>query len=167
VAAHLVGGYELPDALSVPHRVEDSFRRRSATLPSETQLLLLVAAAEPTGDAALLWRAADHLGIVREAAAPAESAGLLEIGARVRFPHPLVRSAVYRAATPPDHRRVHGALGAVTDPGSIPIGAPGTSLRRCWASTRSSPQSSRPRRAGRVVAEGCPEQPRSCNGRCS
>jgi hypothetical protein len=113
---HLVGGYELPDALSVPHRVEDSFRRRSATLPSETQLLLLVAAAEPTGDAALLWRAADHLGIVREAAAPAESAGLLEVGARVRFPHPLVRSAVYRAAAAPDRRRAHDALAAGTDP---------------------------------------------------
>jgi len=113
---HLVAGYQLPDALSVPHRVEDSFRRRSATLPAQTQLLLLVAAAEPTGDAALLWRAADHLGIVREAAGPAEANGLLEIGARVRFPHPLVRSAVYRAASPPDQRRVHGALGAVTDP---------------------------------------------------
>ncbi|HJX43161.1 MAG TPA: AAA family ATPase [Geodermatophilus sp.] len=123
--AQLVGGYELADARSVPHRVEDSFRRRSATLPSETQLLLLVAAAEPTGDAALLWRAADHLGIVREAAAPAESAGLLEIGARVRFPHPLVRSAVYREATPPDQRRVNGALGAVTDPRLEPD-------RRAW-----------------------------------
>ena len=123
--AQLVGGYELPDALSVPHRIEDSFRRRSATLPAETQLLLLVAAAEPTGDVALLWRAADHLGIVREAAAPAEATGLLEIGARVRFPHPLVRSAVYRAATPPDHRRVHGALGAVTDPRLDPD-------RRAW-----------------------------------
>ena len=124
-AAQLAGGYELPDALSVPLRVEDSFRRRSATLPAETQLLLLVAAAEPTGDAALLWRAADHLGIARDAAAPAESAGLLEIGARVRFPHPLVRSAVYRAATPPDHRRAHGALGAVTDPRRDPD-------RRAW-----------------------------------
>ncbi len=114
--AQLAGGYELPDALSVPHRVEDSFRRRSATLPSETQLLLLVAAAEPTGDAALLWRTADHLGVAREAAEPAEATGLLQIGARVRFPHPLVRSAVYRAATPPDQRRAHGALAASTDP---------------------------------------------------
>jgi DNA-binding CsgD family transcriptional regulator len=113
--AQLAGGYELPDALSVPHRVEDSFRRRSATLPAETQMLLLVAAAEPTGDAALLWRAADRLGIVRESAGPAEAAGLLEIGAGVRFPHPLVRSAVYRAASPPDRRRAHGLLGAVTD----------------------------------------------------
>ena len=123
--AQLAGGYELPDALSVPHRVEDSFRRRSATLPSETQLLLLVAAAEPTGDVALLWRAADHLGIEHEAAVPAEHAGLLEIGARVRFPHPLVRSAVYRAATSPDQRRVHGALGAATDPSLEPD-------RRAW-----------------------------------
>ena len=123
--AQLVGGYELPDARSVPLRVEDSFRRRSATLPAETQLLLLVAAAEPTGDAALLWRAADELGIVRGAAGLAEVSGLLEIGARVRFPHPLVRSAVYRAATPTDQRRVHGALGAVTDPRRDPD-------RRAW-----------------------------------
>jgi hypothetical protein len=122
---HLAGGYESPGALSVPRRVEDSFRRRSAALPAETQLLLLVAAAEPTGDPALLWRAADHLRIVREAAAPAEATGLLEIAARVRFPHPLVRSAVYRAATPPDQRRVHGALGAVTDPRLDPD-------RRAW-----------------------------------
>ena len=123
--AQLIGGYDLPDAPSVPHRVEDSFRRRSATLPAETQLLLLVAAAEPTGNVALLWRAADHLGIVREAAGPAEADGLLEIGARVRFPHPLVRSAVYRAASAPEHRRVHGALGAVTDPRLDPD-------RRAW-----------------------------------
>ena len=123
--AHLVGGYAPADARSVPHRVEDSFRRRSAALPSETQLLLLTAAAEPTGDAALLWRAAEHLGIAPEAAGPAEANGLLEIGARVRFPHPLARSAVYRAASPPDQRRVHGALGAVIDPRLDPD-------RRAW-----------------------------------
>jgi hypothetical protein len=121
----LMGGYELADTRSVPHRVEDSFRQRAATLPSETQLLLLLAAAEPTGDATLLWRAAEHLGIARQAAEPAEANGLLEVGARVRFPHPLVRSAVYRAATRPDQRRVHGALGAVTDPRRDPD-------RRAW-----------------------------------
>ena len=115
-AAGLAGGFELPEALRVPHRVEDGFRRRSAGLPAETQLLLLVAAADPTGDAVLLWRAATHLGIAREAAAPAEHAALLEIGTRVRFRHPLVRSAVYQAAAPPDRRRAHGALAAATDP---------------------------------------------------
>ncbi len=121
----LAGGFEPPDVSSIPRRIEDSFRRRSATLPVETQLLLLVAATEPTGDVALLWRAAAHLGIEPDAAAPAENARLLEIDTRVRFPHPLVRSAVYRDATPPDRRRVHGALAAVTDPVSDPD-------RRAW-----------------------------------
>ena len=124
-SARLAGGFELPDAPAVPHRVEDGFRRRSAGLPGETQLLLLVAAAEPTGEAALLWRAAAHLGIALEAAAPAEQAGLLEIDLRVRFRHPLVRSAVYQAAAPPDRRRAHGALADATDPRSDPD-------RRAW-----------------------------------
>ena len=114
-AAQLAGGYALPDAPDVPRRIEHSFQRRSGSLPAETQVLLLVAAAEPTGEVALLLRAAEHLGISPEAATPAEVAGLLEIGARVRFRHPLVRSAVYHAAAPPDHRRVHAALAAATD----------------------------------------------------
>ena len=97
------GGFELPDVMSVPRRIEDSFQRRSGSLPAATQQLMLVAASEPTGDVALLWRAAEQLGIDRDAAAPAETAGLLEIDSRVRFRHPLVRSAVYRAATPPQH----------------------------------------------------------------
>ncbi|WP_223407365.1 ATP-binding protein [Occultella gossypii] len=123
--AHLAGGFELPDALSVPHRLEESFRRRSASLPPPTQLLLLVAASEPTGDAALLWRAAAHLELAREVAAPAEAAGLLEIDIRIRFRHPLVRSAVYQAAMPPDRRRAHGALAEATDPLTDPD-------RRAW-----------------------------------
>lgn len=125
----MAGGFELPDVLSVPHRIEDGFKRRSATLPAATQLLLLVAAAEPTGDAELLWRAATHLGITREEAAPAEAAGLVEIDIRVRFRHPLVRSAVYRAATLPDQRRVHRALAAVTDSQVAPE-------RRAWHRAR-------------------------------
>ncbi|NLG23082.1 MAG: ATP-binding protein, partial [Actinomycetales bacterium] len=127
--AHLTGGFELPDAPDVPRRVEDSFRQRSGSLPPETQLLLLIAAAEPTGEVALLWRAAAHLGIAREAIVPAEAAGLLEIDTRVRFRHPLARSAVYQAATPPDHRRAHGALAAATDPQSDPD-------RRAWHRAR-------------------------------
>lgn len=114
--AQLAGGFELPDALDVPRRIEDGFQRRSDSLPAETQLLLLVAAADPTGETELLWGAAVHLGIAPEAAAPAEVAGLLEIDTRVRFRHPLVRSAVYHAATPPDRRRVHAALAVATDP---------------------------------------------------
>jgi DNA-binding CsgD family transcriptional regulator len=114
--AQRAGGFELPEVLDVPNRIEESFRRRSSSLPTETRLFLLVAAAEPTGDAVLLWRAAAQLGIAREAATPAEATGLLEIGARVSFRHPLVRSAVYQAATLPDRRRAHGALAAATDP---------------------------------------------------
>lgn len=119
------GGFELPDVMSVPRRIEDNFQRRSASLPAETQQLMLVAASEPTGDVALLWRAANHLGISPEAAVPAETAGLLEIDTRVRFRHPLVRSAVYRAATSPEHRRAHHALAAATDPQADPD-------RRAW-----------------------------------
>lgn len=123
--AHLAGGFEVPDGPDVPRRIEHTFRQRSGTLPAETQLLLLVAAAEPTGDVGLLWQAAGHLAIEPESAAPAEAAGLLEIDSRVRFRHPLVRSAVYQAATPPDRRRVHGALATVTDPRVDPD-------RRAW-----------------------------------
>ncbi|MFD2794993.1 helix-turn-helix transcriptional regulator [Promicromonospora vindobonensis] len=123
--AHFAGGFELPDALSVPRRLEESFRRRSGNLPPQTQQLLLVAASEPTGDAALLWRAAAHLGLAREVATPAEAAGLLEIGVGIRFRHPLVRSAVYQAAMPPDRRRAHGALAEATDPQADPD-------RRAW-----------------------------------
>lgn len=124
-SVQLAGGFGLPDAVSVPRRIEDNFQRRSDSLPAQTRQLLLVAASEPTGDPALLWRAAAHLGIDREAAAPAESAGLLEIDTRVRFRHPLVRSAVYRAATAPEHRRAHCVLAAATDPNTDPD-------RRAW-----------------------------------
>jgi DNA-binding CsgD family transcriptional regulator len=123
--AELAGGFGQPGALAVSRRVEESFRHRSGSLPADTRLLLLVAAAEPVGDAALLWRAAQRLGVGAEAATPAEAAGLLEIGARVRFSHPLVRSAVYRAAAPEDRRRAHGALAGATDPRADPD-------RRAW-----------------------------------
>jgi hypothetical protein len=163
--AQLAGGFELPDVASVPRRIEDAFRRRAGSLPPDTQLLLLVAAAEPTGDAALLWRAVAHLGIGRGAAAPAEAAGLLEFDTRVRFRHPLVRSAVYRAATPPDRRRAHEALAAVTDPRSTPTGAPGTGRRPCRAPTRRPPRSWSARPVGRAPVAGWPRRPRSCSER--
>ncbi|MEJ2863718.1 ATP-binding protein [Actinomycetospora flava] len=127
--ARLAGGFERPDVLGVPRRVEEEFRLRSASLPAATQLLVLVAAADPTGETALLRRAAGHLGVDDDAAAPAEAAGLVEIDARVRFRHPLVRSAVYRAATPTDRRRAHAALAAATDPRSDPD-------RRAWHRAR-------------------------------
>ena len=84
----------------VTGRIEDSFRGRLEVLPAATQRLMLVAAAEPAGEPVLVWRAAERLGIGAEAAAPAADAGLLTIGERVTFRHPLVRSAVYRAASP-------------------------------------------------------------------
>ncbi|WP_367649978.1 AAA family ATPase [Nocardioides sp. zg-1230] len=123
------GGFGLPDTMSVPHRVEDAFRARSDTLPAETRLLLLVAASEPTGEAELLRRAAAELGIADGAADLAEAAGLVTIDTRVRFRHPLVRSAVYRAAPPPDRRRAHRALAQVTDPRLDPD-------RRAWHSAQ-------------------------------
>jgi DNA-binding CsgD family transcriptional regulator len=120
----LAGGFGDPDA-GLASRVEESFAQRLAALPDETRLLLLLAAAEPLGLPVLLWRAAEALGIPPSAAEPAHAAGLFEIGLRVRFRHPLVRSAVYRWGTPQDRRRVHGALADVTDPQA-------DSERRAW-----------------------------------
>jgi DNA-binding CsgD family transcriptional regulator len=110
----LAGGFGLLDASGLSGRIEESFRRRLAGLPAETQRLLLVAAAEPIGDPVLVWRAADRLGIGVQAAA--ETDGLLTIGASVTFRHPLVRSAVYRAASPEERHAVHRALADATDP---------------------------------------------------
>ena len=121
--AELAGGFGL---LDLPGRIEDSFRRRLKALPAAAQRLLLVAAAKPAGEPALVWRAAGEFGIeVAEAAAAAEAAGLLTVGERVTFRHPLVRSAVYRAASPQERRDVHRALAAATDPQADPD-------RRAW-----------------------------------
>jgi DNA-binding CsgD family transcriptional regulator len=124
----LAGGFGLadgPDDLNPPARIEQSFRERLAPLPSATRLLLLVAAAEPVGDPLLVWKAAAALGIEARAAAPATAGGLVELGAQVRFGHPLVRSAVYGAAAPDDRRRVHRALADATDADADPD-------RRAW-----------------------------------
>ena len=121
--AELAGGFglpELPGGPGLPGRIEDNFRRRLEVLPAATRRLMLVAAAEPAGDPALVWRAAERLGIWAEAVAPAADAGLLTIGERVMFRHPLVRSAVYRAASPPERRAAHQALAGATDPRADP-----------------------------------------------
>jgi DNA-binding CsgD family transcriptional regulator len=115
-AAELAGGFELPIASDLPSRIQDQYARRIAALPKATRRLILLAAAEPAGDATLVWRAAHRLKIGNDALVPAQGAELLEIGAQVRFRHPLVRSAVYRAASPPERRRAHEALAAVSDP---------------------------------------------------
>jgi DNA-binding CsgD family transcriptional regulator len=123
--AELAGGFGLPDARALTSRIEQSFVQRIEALPRDTRLLLLVAASEALGDVALLWRAAESLGIDRDAGRPAEAAGLLELGARVRFVHPLVRSAVYRAFDPATRRDVRRALADATDPELDPD-------RRAW-----------------------------------
>ena len=124
-AAQLAGGFGAPDATPLASRIEQSFLRRLESLPDDTRRLLLTAAAEPVGDTTLLWRAADGLGLGAESAGPAQSAGLLDPGVQVRFRHPLVRSAVYRAAPIPERREVHLALAEATDPESDPD-------RRAW-----------------------------------
>jgi len=123
--AELAGGFGLPDSRPLTGRIEQSFLRRIEALPRDTQLVLLVAAAEPLGDMSLLWRAAERLGIDGDAVRPAEAAGLIELGLRVRFTHPLVRSAVYRAFDPPTRRDVRRALADATDPDVDPD-------RRAW-----------------------------------
>jgi DNA-binding CsgD family transcriptional regulator/tetratricopeptide (TPR) repeat protein len=123
--AELAGGFGLPDARPLASRIEHTFLDRVRALPRDTQHLLLTAAAEPLGDVSLLWRAAERRGIAVDAAGPAVAAELIELGARVRFRHPLIRSAVYRAADPTDRRDVHQALAGATDPELDPD-------RRAW-----------------------------------
>jgi DNA-binding CsgD family transcriptional regulator len=117
-AAELAGGFELPAARELPAHIEDHYIRRAGELPEATQRLMLLAAAEPLGDAALVLRAGRKLDIETGALAPAEAAGLLKMGASVRFRHPLVRSAIYRAAPPGIQQRMHEALAEVSDPES-------------------------------------------------
>jgi DNA-binding CsgD family transcriptional regulator len=124
-SAQLAGGFGLPTAPPLEGRIEERFIQRVGALPEGARQLLLVASAEPTGDPALLRRAAQRLGVTGQVLAAPESAGLLEAGARVRFRHPLVRSAVYRAASPEERRRVHRALAEATDPEVDPD-------RRAW-----------------------------------
>jgi DNA-binding CsgD family transcriptional regulator len=121
----MAGGFAAPLAGDLPGRIEQSFRHRRETLPENTQMLLLIAAAEPAGDPAVVWRAAERLGVGREALEPAKRAGLLEIEYLVRFRHPLVRTEVYRTATPEQRREVHTALAEASDAEADPD-------RRAW-----------------------------------
>jgi DNA-binding CsgD family transcriptional regulator/tetratricopeptide (TPR) repeat protein len=123
--AQLAGGFGLPGTAPLAGRIEESFVRQLSVLPAETGRLLQLAAADPTGDRSLVWRAAGRLGIAIQAGAPAVEAGLVAFGARVRFRHPLVRSAAYRSAAVPDRRQLHAALAEVTDPAADPD-------RRAW-----------------------------------
>ena len=123
--AELAGGFGVPRQVSLSGRIEESFLRRVAALPQATWLMVLIAAAEPVGDPALMWRAASRLGLPSDAVASAEAEGLLKINGTVIFRHPLVRSAIYGASSVSDRQKVHGALAAVTDPGLDPD-------RRAW-----------------------------------
>lgn len=124
-ATELAGGFWISGKRSSSAALEEAFIQRVNSLPADTQRLLLVAAAEPVGDAALFLRAAVGLGIAVDALAPAEAAGLIEFGPRMRFHHPLMRSAAYRAAELGDRRAIHRALADATDPQSDPD-------RRAW-----------------------------------
>nr|BFD88671.1 LuxR family transcriptional regulator [Kitasatospora sp. Xyl93] len=115
-AAELAGGFGRPDARPLAGQIEQTYLRRIGSLPAAAQRLLLAAAADPVGDVPLLRRVAERLGIDADAAGAVEAAGLVEFGTRVRFHHPLVRSAAYRAADPTVRRDVHRALAEATDP---------------------------------------------------
>jgi DNA-binding CsgD family transcriptional regulator len=149
----LAGGFGLPDTRPVAGRIERRYAMRLASLPAETKLLVVAAAAEPLGDPVLLRRAAGALGLDMAAAAAAADAGLLEIGARVEFAHPLVRSAAYRSAVADDRHRVHRALAEATDADKDPD-------RRAWHRARAAPgpdeevASELVRSAGRAQARG-------------
>jgi DNA-binding CsgD family transcriptional regulator/tetratricopeptide (TPR) repeat protein len=114
--ADMAGGFARPAPQPSASRIEESFRTRVQALPPATQRLLLVAAAEPSGDITLLRSAAEHLGIGMDAASPALALGLIELGGRVRFRHPLVRSASYSIANQSDRIDAHRALAEATDP---------------------------------------------------
>jgi DNA-binding CsgD family transcriptional regulator len=113
----LAGGFGLPEALPLSARIEEHFTRRLASVPPDGRRLLLLAAADPTGDLALVSRAAERLKIPESAARTLGSDGLLDLNAGVVFRHPLARSAVYRASTADERSEVHLALADATDPG--------------------------------------------------
>ncbi|XVV15018.1 helix-turn-helix transcriptional regulator [Actinoplanes sp. CA-131856] len=126
-AEELAGGFTAHSTGTLPWRIEESFRRQTAGLSAATKLVMLVAAAEPVGDPILLWRAVDELGHTLDTGTVlSETAGrFLDFGTKIAFRHPLLRSAVYRAATPQQRRRVHHALAQVTDAANDPD-------RRAW-----------------------------------
>lgn len=130
--ADLAGGFGLPTAASLSGAVEENFRRRITALHIDTRRLLVLAAADPTGDPGLVWRAAHHLGIPPDAAGHAEDAGIAQFGARVRFRHPLARAVAYWSASHEDRRAAHAALAEETDAAVDPD-------RRVWHRAEASP----------------------------
>ena len=130
--AQMTGGFGVSGAVPLDGRIEESFGRQLEGLPAKTRRLVQLAAADPSGDPVLVWRAAGLLAIGPGAAEPAVQAGLAEFGARVRFRHPLVRSAAYRSASVQTRQELHGALAEVTDPAVDPD-------RRAWHRAQAAP----------------------------
>ena len=151
--AKLAGGFGLPGAAPLTGRIEDSFARQLDALPDQTRRLLQLAAADPSGDRSLVWRAAGRLGIPVQARASAVEAGLVEFGAQVRFRHPLTRSAAYRSASFSERQQMHAVLAEVTDPQADPD-------RRAWHRAQAAPGPDEEvaveleRSAGRAQARG-------------
>ena len=114
-ATQLASGFGLLSAQALSGRIEESFLRRLEALADDARRLLLLAAADPVGDPLLMWRAAERLGVRAEVVVDAETEGLLTVGERVTFRHPLVRSAIYRSAPVSERRAVHLALAEATD----------------------------------------------------
>ena len=123
--ARLAGGYGLTAAPPLATRIEQTYGQRLRELPPQTRTLLLLAAAEPTGEPAWLWAAAARLGIGADAGVPAEQSGMVTVNTRLRFRHPLVRSAIYRSAAPSERRQAHTALAEV-------ISGPVADEHRAW-----------------------------------
>jgi DNA-binding CsgD family transcriptional regulator len=125
-ASELAEGFALPDIGSLPVGIEEEqYLQRIGELPNGIGQLMVLAAADPTGDAALILRAAQTLKIRPEIVAQAEDEQLLEIGVYIRFPSPRLRTAVYRMATTAERRAAHAALSMASDPESEPD-------RRAW-----------------------------------
>ena len=132
-AAELAGGFALPARRGLPGSIEDGFWRRLDALPADTRRLLQLAAADPVGEPLLVWRAAEQLGIHPDAATPAVGADLVEIGAQVRFRHPLVRSAACKAGIGPASAAVSNCRAASSAPASRLARAAASRRRRRWA----------------------------------
>src|SRR5262245_3066142 len=151
--AELAGGFGLPGAVPLAGSIEKSFGRRIGALPHQTRRLLLLAAADPSGDPALVWRAAGPLGISAGATGPAADAGLAEFGTRVQFRHPLARAAAYRSAPALHRQQAHRALAEATDQQLDPD-------RRAWHRAHAAPgpdegvAAELERSAGRAQARG-------------
>jgi DNA-binding CsgD family transcriptional regulator len=124
-AGELSGAVPVAWPLRFGGRLEELYLARVRALPADTQTLLLVAAADPSGDPALVDKAAARLGSGLDAGEAAGTGRLVAWQPRVRFRHPLIRSAAYYAAPAEARRRAHSALAAVTDPDADPD-------RRAW-----------------------------------